>query len=116
MKEKERISREIDRIMADLDNIPVEIPSSYLAERITSKLESEEKLTTFRPILGLLRPVFIVVMVVLNIFLCYLTLTESGKARDQRTTALDRLAEEYEMISSGDPLFETLKQGKNNDS
>ena len=116
MKEKVRINRDIDRIMADLDNIPLETPSSYLAERIVSRLESEEKLTIFRPLWGLLRPVLIVVMVLLNFFLCYLALSESGKALDQRTTALDRLAAEYEMILSDDPLFERQIKGKENGS
>ena len=104
MKEEERITRDIDRIMADLDNIPLESPSPFLAERIASKLQSEGKLATFRPLSGRLRPVFIGAMVILNIVLCYLALAESAKALDQRIEALDRMAAEYVMSSSDDPF------------
>ena len=114
MKDKDRFNRNIDRIMGDLDNIPIEIPSSYLAERIVSRLESEENLTVFRPLWGWLRPVLIVIMVLFNFFLCYLALNESVKALDQRITALDRLAAEYEMILSDDPLFELQIKGREN--
>jgi len=114
MKEKERISRDIDRIMADLDNIPKEIPSPYLVERIVFRLGSEDKMTSFRPLWGWLKNALIVVMVLLNFFLCYLALSESGKASDQRTMSLDRMAVEYKMMSSGDLLIDPLIKGKKN--
>ena len=112
MKEEERITRDVDRIMADLDNIPIESPSPFLAERIASKLESEGKLATFRLLSGWLRPVLIGAMVVFNIVLSYLALTQSAKALDQRIEALDRMAAEYVMSSSDDPFSnpETRKE------
>ncbi len=114
MKEKERISRNIDRIMADLDNIHKEIPSPYLVERIVFRLGSEDKMTSFHPLWGWLKHALIVVMVMLNLFLCYLALSESVKARDQRTISLDQMVGEYKMMSSGDLLIDPLIKGKKN--
>ena len=107
MKKEERITRDVDRIMADLDSIPIESPSPFLAERITSKLEREGKPATFRQLSGWLRPVSIGALVVFNIVLSYLALTQSAKALDQRTEALDRMAAEYVMRSSDDPFLTT---------
>ena len=105
MKEKEQIKQEIEKIMTDLDNIVPETPSPHLVRRILARLESAEKSTVFHPISGWLRTVLVGAMVALNIFLCYLAITESGKALKQRTEALDRMAMEYEMISSDDLFF-----------
>jgi len=102
MKTRERIDRGVDRIMAELENIPREIPPPYLAERITAGLTDSKAGPSPRLMAGWLRPILIGAIVALNIFLCFFAIKTTGKALDLRETALDRLAAEYEMVAAAD--------------
>lgn len=106
MNKEDRIEQEIAKTLACLDNIENIEAGPYFYSRLRAKLETpvEPREHWYRRLFGmqLLRPAFLILLVVVNLITAVLVLQNKSGSVDYRGEHLSAVAEEYSLHSTKD--------------
>lgn len=104
MNKEDRIEQEIAKTLACLDNIENIEAGPYLYSRLRARLETpvEPREQWYRQLLSkqMLRPAFLIVLVVVNLITAVLVLQNNRGRIDHRRVHLSAVAEEYSLHST----------------
>lgn len=104
MDKEKKIEQKVEKILDCLDQFERIQPNSFFISRVVSKIQDSkrQKKHSFRQIFSFatLRPVFLVLIIILNLISAFLILPERDSAQDSRNAYIESLITEYNLNQS----------------